>query len=290
VESPDVALFIKKVYSKLLDGYFRNASFFKPTGDGLLLTIPYNESNLQANVRQTIDSCLEITKTFCTFCENDPMVTFETPKKIGIGLSRGTACCLTSQDKIMDYSGRVLNLASRLMDVARPSGIVFDAAFGQGLLSGKQSALFSNDQIYVRGIAEIEPINIMYTKGLTTISSLYKRRLDDVEWEIMTRKFTFKELKDEKTAAPLYIVDLKTKPIDSTSIEVIVTYPSPVESLRKSGHRVVHSLDPSEFEYRVQAGKPSVWLKLEPILAYLAPKKLKSNSEVTIDIDYPKNE
>lgn len=44
VESPDVALFIKKVYSKLLDGYFPNASFFKPTGDGLLLTIPYNES------------------------------------------------------------------------------------------------------------------------------------------------------------------------------------------------------------------------------------------------------
>jgi class 3 adenylate cyclase len=135
VESPDVAVFIKKVYLKLLDGYFPNASFFKPTGDGLLLTIPYNESNLQANVRQTIDSSLEITKTFCTFCENDPMITFETPKKIGIGLSRGTACCLISQDKIMDYSGRVLNLASRLMDVARPSGIVFDAVFGEGLLS-----------------------------------------------------------------------------------------------------------------------------------------------------------
>lgn len=249
-----------------------------------------NESNLQANLRETIDSCLEITETFCTFCENDPMITFETPEKIGIGLSRGTACCLISQDKIMDYSGRVLNLASRLMDVARPSGIVFDAVFGEGLLSDGQAALFSKDQIYVRGIAEIEPINIMYTKGLTTISSLYKHRLDDVEWEIIRQQFTFKGLKDRKTSAPGHKIDLKTKPIDPTRIEVIVSYPSPVESLRKSGQKVFYRLDRNDFKYAVRSGKPSLVLNLEPIVANLAAKKLKNSSVVTIEINHPKNE
>ena len=46
VESPEVAMFIKRVYMKLIDEYFSNASFFKPTGDGLLVILPYTEENL----------------------------------------------------------------------------------------------------------------------------------------------------------------------------------------------------------------------------------------------------
>ena len=46
-ESPDTAMFIKRVYMKLVDSYFNFASFYKSTGDGLLLTIPFNESNLK---------------------------------------------------------------------------------------------------------------------------------------------------------------------------------------------------------------------------------------------------
>jgi len=46
VESPSVAMFIKKVYMKLIDTYFSDASFFKSTGDGLLMIIPYTEKNL----------------------------------------------------------------------------------------------------------------------------------------------------------------------------------------------------------------------------------------------------
>jgi len=54
VESPDAAMFIKRVYIKLIDEYFADLSFFKPTGDGLLLIIPYNERNLQEVVRGII--------------------------------------------------------------------------------------------------------------------------------------------------------------------------------------------------------------------------------------------
>ena len=41
VESPDVTMFIKRVYMKLIDEYFVDACFFKPAGDGLLILIPY---------------------------------------------------------------------------------------------------------------------------------------------------------------------------------------------------------------------------------------------------------
>ncbi len=33
-ESPDVAVFIKYVYTRTINAYFPNASFYKPTGDG----------------------------------------------------------------------------------------------------------------------------------------------------------------------------------------------------------------------------------------------------------------
>jgi class 3 adenylate cyclase len=37
-EAPDIAMYIKRVYLNLIDDYFPFASFYKPTGDGLLLT------------------------------------------------------------------------------------------------------------------------------------------------------------------------------------------------------------------------------------------------------------
>ena len=45
-ESPDIAMFIKRFYLELIDNYFDKANFFKPTGDGLLMTFPYNDKTL----------------------------------------------------------------------------------------------------------------------------------------------------------------------------------------------------------------------------------------------------
>ena len=79
VESPDAAIFIKKVYRKLIDDYFPNASFFKPTGDGLLIILPYTENNLQDILRNTINSCFKALTNFGSFCANDPMINFNVP-------------------------------------------------------------------------------------------------------------------------------------------------------------------------------------------------------------------
>ena len=42
-ESPDLAMFIKRFYLKLLDEYFADVAFAKPTGDGLILVFRYSE-------------------------------------------------------------------------------------------------------------------------------------------------------------------------------------------------------------------------------------------------------
>ena len=50
------------------------------------------------------------------------MITFELPPDIGIGVARGSATRISTQDGILDYSGRPLNLAARLVNFARPRG------------------------------------------------------------------------------------------------------------------------------------------------------------------------
>jgi class 3 adenylate cyclase len=130
-ESSEAALFLKKVYLKLITEYFEDASFFKPTGDGLLIVQAFEEEELQQMVTGMVTKCLSVVTAFPHLLDGDPMINFDVPRKIGIGLTRGAATRLVSNDKILDYSGRPLNLASRLMDLARPSGIVMDKAFAQ---------------------------------------------------------------------------------------------------------------------------------------------------------------
>jgi len=166
VDSLQAALFIKRVYMKLIDEYFSNQSFFKPTGDGLLIIIPYNEENLDEVLNETIISCLKVVVDFSSFCSSDPLINFNVPGKVGIGLSRGSACRLFSEDKTLDYSGSVLNIASRLMDLARPKGIVFDANLGIELLPDKVLTLFEKDDAFIKGVSEGEPIDIYRTKNI----------------------------------------------------------------------------------------------------------------------------
>ncbi|MFQ5868227.1 MAG: adenylate/guanylate cyclase domain-containing protein [bacterium] len=282
VESPDTAMFIKKVYMRLIDNYFPNASFFKPTGDGLLIILPYTEKDLQDVAENTINSCLKVLKEFGTFCVNDPMINFEVPRKVGIGLSRGTACRLVSESKILDYSGRVLNLASRLMDFARPSGIVFDAEFGIELLSDKQIELFEKDSIYIKGIAERDPVDIYYTKDLTRIPPLSKQPIDRIKWNSYKQTLTLRKIKDYP---PRFRYPLTSEPVDPSEIKVRMTYPGVVRGRKRKGF--ISIFDFSNFEYSLEAGEPIVTVEFDALAKRLEAEGVKDSWGIEIEIMYP---
>jgi class 3 adenylate cyclase len=282
VESPDVAMFIKRVYKRLLDKYFPDASFFKPTGDGLLLTIPYNERTLQEVTRNTFDSCFKVLRDYGSFCKNDPMINFDIPKKIGIGLSRGTACRLVAKGKTLDYSGRVLNLASRLMDFARPTGIVFDAEFDIKLLSDRQKKLFWRDSIYIKGVAEREPIAIYYTNDLTVISPINKRPLAKIKW---AKVVDIKSLKQIKEVGPKFLYDLKTEPANSREIELKVTHP--VISKGRKLRGILNHFYFNGFEYFLELGKPVLRVDFDELAERLEESEVKDNWDIELNIIYP---
>ncbi|MFC1507528.1 adenylate/guanylate cyclase domain-containing protein [Thermoproteota archaeon] len=282
VESPEVALFIKKVYLKLIDEYFSNASFFKPTGDGLLMIIPYTEDNLRSVATESINVCLKTLDDFQNFCANDPMISFEVPTKLGIGLSKGTVCCLAGEGKTLDYSGRVLNLASRLMDVARPSGIVFDEKFRIDLLPQKIREKFSKDKIYLRGIAEEEPINIFFTKEFTKISPSYHRPILEQDWEVIQLKKTLRVLR----RLSKFQHDLPSKPFDTKKINVTMTFQSIKNGRILRGMESVR--DHPWFKYGEDAGNPYLDIEFTELVSYLDEIGAKDNWPIKINIKYMK--
>lgn len=280
-ESPDAAMFIKRVFMRLIDEYFTKASFYKSTGDGLLLTIPYDENNLKDRIQETINICLKAIKVFPLLCKNDPMINFQVPTKIGVGLSRGTACRLVSGTKTIDYSGRILNLASRLMDFARPYGIVFDSGFGYNLLNDTQKELFKNEKIYIKGIAEKEPVSIYYTNMVTEIPIQSKKPIQKERWESIALKKSFREIKSFGS----FTYPLKEEPIDQSSIRIMVEYPS-IEN-GKVQKDVVSYIDSfKEFRYEVKAGIPELSIDYSALVKELTKVNLKNNHKITLTISY----
>jgi class 3 adenylate cyclase len=174
-ESEEVALFIKRVYLKLIDEYFPFSDYFKATGDGLLLGIHYDEKDVREKAQLTVRACLNAVRDFPKFCKNDPMINFAPPDKLGFGVARGTTCALVSNGQVIDYSGALPNTASRLMDLARPYGVVLDGSFGVELLPAPTKKLFRPEKVYIRSVAEQEPRQVYVQRNAVEIAREAKR-------------------------------------------------------------------------------------------------------------------
>jgi len=162
-EAPDIAMFSKRFYVKLLEEYFVDTDFAKPTGDGLLLLFKYTEDNLHAIAESVLKNCLNVVRDFPTMMANDSMINYKVPDAVGFGIARGTAFCLYSADEVVDYSGQTLNLASRLNEFARPHGVVVDGSFLMSVFPERLRSTFYVDMVFVRGISEDIPREVFYS-------------------------------------------------------------------------------------------------------------------------------
>ncbi len=282
-ESPETAMYIRRVYMGLIDEYFGAASFYKPTGDGLLVVIPYTPSTLKEVASKTVKSCLECYKEFAHICDNDHMVNFDVPREIGIGIARGNACRLESNDLILDYSGHILNLASRLLNLARPSGIVIDGDFTIELLYGQDKKLFKKEAVYIRGISEEKPKTVHILKDVVSIPPEYLQALTVERWKSISTKKTFKQWK-ELSSPPLYRIRLKKGLRRTNAIRVTIIYP--LKTKEKDNLRYNRNHGFTHFHYRQIAGKPTVTVNIGKMLEYLKDEKITSNIEVQLRIEY----
>jgi class 3 adenylate cyclase len=224
-ESTEVADYLKSAYNRILTKHFDDAGFFKLTGDGMMLIYPFNDvSTLQSTLRATIEKSIELVKAFPTLTKDDRMINFQVPTRLGVGLARGSATVLASDGKTLDYTGRTLNLAARLMDLARPFGVVFDDSFGIEELTTAVRKKFAHADVYVNGIAEESSIRVYYLPGWTTIAEHRKLPISaPIMMADVTKKLTLKALKDRGS----FLEELEGEPAQPTAgATLIVEYPA----------------------------------------------------------------
>jgi class 3 adenylate cyclase len=228
-DSSQAAAYLSSAYTRILDDYFAAHAFFKPTGDGLLIVRDVERSSLDEALEETVDASLRLDREFPSICRDDPLINFATPGRVGIGLARGTATRLVHGDTVLDYSGYPLNLCSRLMDLARPHGVVFDATFPTAHSPSTIKERFEADSVYIKGLADTDPMAVYVTEDVV-IPEINRRAFGST----LHHDRESIQLRQLELRAPLFRHRLSAAPLDRRSVEVAFTYPS----VDKSGRRI----------------------------------------------------
>ena len=284
-ESPAVAYYLKHLYLDLVTGYYPNSRFFKPTGDGLMIIRPYGPRTLAKVASSTVLSSLRLVDEFPNICEGDAMVNFPVPTKVGVGICRGPVCAIVSGKRTMatlDYSGRALNLSSRLTEMARPAGVVLDSAFGIDLLRAGISEAFAEESVYVRSIAEREPMGIHYSKEWTTILPIFKTPMVEPRWRKLEYVSTIRALNKRGR----FMYPLPSPPADPNTIMVRIVTPKVGKGGGMgSGLRSWHNVK-GYWDYVIEAGRHQVEVDFPKAVGGLRRTGVKLTWPAVVHIDY----
>lgn len=276
-ESPDTAMFIKRFYLKLLTDYFSDAVFAKPTGDGLLLIFKYSEQDMKSVSKSVLDACIKVMIDFPNMFKDDSMINFPTPENVGFGISRGPACCLYSGRTIIDYSGRLLNLAARLNDLARPKGIVIDGHYLEDVIPQDLRSRFSKRNVYIRGIAELDPITIFSLTPEVTIPEHALSPLSLDNWESFTRVW---KVRDLLKTPDLMDITLPKEPLSTKKISVQLSWPN-----KKLKGRIV-SMNYSPLEHFRDSAGHHIRFNVEKARARAKAAKLTGRDTVSFKVQF----
>ena len=234
--------------------------------------------------QRVVTNCISCHSEFGNICDGDPMINIKVPEKVGIGVTRGSTCCLVSKDLVIDYSGRLLNLAARLTDIARPSGIVIDGAFIIGLLTEEQRKLFKKEKVYLKGIAENKSISIFYMPEFTVIPQYNKQPI--VSPIVKQEKFTlpFKDLLKMKEHVGLYKLMIKNKSVDPGSIQVKVEH----QAVHKGRieKRYTSTLYTKFFNFTFEGEDPYVHIDVVKLCEILEKHEVKKGMTIKFFIEY----
>src|SRR3989442_14937977 len=65
-DSAEVALYISKLFQKLIDHFsgISKSAFYKSTGDGLLMVFPYEEEQFESAYKAIVSKCLDCHDSF----------------------------------------------------------------------------------------------------------------------------------------------------------------------------------------------------------------------------------
>lgn len=149
---------------------------FKPAGDGLLVVweLPANLSDVKRQVNMMVSQIISMYDEFSLPVGLVPVPI--QPGKLGVGVARGKAarlriCQAKSKGRpLEDYFGNPVNLASKLQNLARPSGVVLDEESLDPVLRNDIRAKLSHKSQDVTGVGPRDFFMHGASEGKTRIS------------------------------------------------------------------------------------------------------------------------
>jgi hypothetical protein len=275
------ALYLKKLYTHLFDTYFSTASMVKPTGDGLMVVKTIDEDDLEEVAKQTIVDAVEIVERFEAMTAGARMINFDVPDQVGIGIARGSAARLVSEDATLDYSGRVLNLASRLMDLARPFGLVVDEGFGTDFFPQELADQFKEEEVYLQGVSPRDPVSVFCWPDDVEIPESSRHPLDDPALEHVTHECTLSDLKAMNFPLAL---PLPSRPPDPNSLECKVRHDRVLPGRRAS--KDYYAFYPIDVEVIELEGRPLGKIDVAGLISYLQDAGVRENWPIRLKVSY----
>jgi len=275
-ESTDLAMFIKRFYKRLLEGYFSSAVFAKPTGDGLFLIFRYEEATLEKVSESVLSMCFKAMEDFPTMFRDDPMINFTTPENLGFGVVRGAVCCLYSGEEILDYSGQLLNLAARLNDLARPKGVVVDGTYLEQIIPKNLKGRFRQQRAYIRSLAEETPREV-FCSNEVVLPGYAQSPFTSYKWIIHKKEFSVKEL---TTISGYYGMPLKKEILARDKTKLAFHYPNP----KLDGFEIYREYD--TYECYKDAKGQHLRIELDRAKKFLKEEQLPEERTVRFEFQY----
>jgi hypothetical protein len=166
--------------------------------------------------------------------------------------------------------------------LAWPSGLVFDEGFGLDLLPAQISEQFEKESVYIRGVAEWQPIIVYYTKASTVIPAQSRQPIREPQWRVHEQEHAFKEI---KAIGASFLVRLPSRPADAGKISVEVRYPGVRKGRTLKELIGYHSF--KHFRYLLDAGEPRLYIDYAALASYLQTQGVKDAFKVRIAVKYP---
>jgi hypothetical protein len=169
------------------------------------------------------------------------------------------------------------------MDLARPSGVVLDGAFGVEMLEKETQDLFVAEDVYIRSVAEEEPKKVYILEGVVEIAETAKRPLRLEHWECTTRSLTVRQWRqvDDWFYIPL---DRPLKRADGMIVQI--KHQTRHAGKVVDGLRHFELIDKNAYEYMVVGNAPLVFVKRDWVLAYAKTKRLPLAEQLKVEINY----
>ena len=248
------------------------------------MTISFDEESLQRVAEETVNACLRCVDDFAHICDGDQMINFEVPTQMGIGVTRGIACCLIAGETVLDYSGHILNLAARLTDIARPSGVVLDGNFGIQLLPTQVQERFQPDEAYLPGVAEDIPCRVYTLRDAVEIPNRAKHPLRYEHWKTFRRDDPAGEW---RKMGPIYQEQLEQRLVRPDAYIVEVIFDDFIEGQAQSWH--VHR-ELEDVEYVVRGDEPWLVVQMDEMHGILDKNNVPDDAKVIFRVKYVPSE